>query len=295
MIRILQNFQLKSLTTFVTGGIGRRLYLLKSVDLPDILGEIDKFIALGNGSNIVFSDEYFSTSILYIVPLSANDGISFASGLLEVDANVSSSALAWWCAREGIEGFEFAAGIPGRVGASIVGNAGCFGSDFSSKLKNIFVYDCISKSFCEIKANDIQFSYRKSSIKDKVILKACFEITLGNSENIYKKTMDLLSKKKFAQPLGIRTFGSVFKNPQGNSAGRLLDSLGFKGYRFGGIRVSKKHANFLENIGGTSSDAVKLIKLMQNKVLENFNILLEPEIKFLGNFKELPMSSANIL
>jgi len=71
--------------------------------------------------------------------------------------------------------------------------------------------------------------------------------------------------------------------------------LGFKGYMCGGIKVSEKHANFLENIGGTSSDAVKLIKLMQAKVLENFNILLEPEIKFLGNFKEMPMSSVNIL
>lgn len=295
MIRILQNFQLKSLTTFGTGGIGKRVYLLKSVDLPNILGEIDKFIVLGNGSNIVFSDDYFPTNILYTVPLSAKDGISFASGLLEVDANVSSSALAWWCAREGVEGFEFAAGIPGRVGASIVGNAGCFGSDFSRKLKKILVYDCISKSFCEININDIQFSYRKSSIKDKIILKAYFEKTHDKPDCIYKKTMDLLSKKKIAQPLGIRTFGSVFKNPPGNSAGRLLDILGFKGYMCGGIKVSEKHANFLENIGGTSSDAVKLIKLMQAKVLENFNILLEPEIKFLGNFKEMPMSSVNIL
>lgn len=295
MIRILQNFQLKALTTFGTGGVGSRAYFINSAELPNILGEIDNFIILGNGSNTVFSDEYFPTNILYVVPLSASVGISFTFDQLAVDANVSSSALAWWCAREGIEGFEFAAGIPGRVGASIVGNAGCFGSDFSRKLKKIFVYDCIGKSFCEIDANDIQFSYRKSSIKDKVILKAYFETALDKPDSIYKKTMDLLSKKKFAQPLGIRTFGSVFKNPQGNSAGRLLDSLGLKGYRCGGIKVSDKHANFLENIGGTSSDAVKLIKVMQVKVLEKFNILLEPEVKFLGNFNELPMSSGDIL
>jgi UDP-N-acetylmuramate dehydrogenase len=293
VIKILQNFQLKSLTTFGTGGIGRRLYLLKSLELPNILGKIDKFLVLGNGSNVIFSDDYFTNNILYIIPLSASEGINIDSDLIEVDANVSSSALAWWCAKNGISGFEFAAGIPGRVGASVAGNAGCFGSDFSNKLKKIFVYDCNSKSFYEINADDIQFSYRKSSIKDKIILKAYFEINYGKSDYIYEQTMYLLSKKKFNQPLGIRTFGSIFKNPPGDSAGRLLDSLGFKEYVYGGVRVSDKHANFLENISGTSSDAVKLIKLMQTRVLESFNILLEPEIKFLGNFKELPMLSGD--
>jgi len=294
MIRILRNFQLKNLTTFGTGGIGRKVYLLKSCDLNKVLNDVDDFVILGNGSNIIFSDDYFDKNILWVVPLSSYEGIRIISDFLEVDANVSVSALSWWCVKNGISGFEFAAGVPGRIGASIVGNAGCFGSDFSKNLIKVLVFDGASKSFYEINANEIQFSYRKSSIKNKVVLKAYFKINFDKPDNIFIRTLDLLSKKKKSQPLGIRTFGSIFKNPPGNWAGKLLDSLGFKGYRIGGIRVSYKHANFLENIGGSSSEAVRLIKLMQNMVLENFNILLEPEVRFLGRFEELPILSGDV-
>ncbi|HEM56509.1 MAG TPA: UDP-N-acetylmuramate dehydrogenase [Thermodesulfobium narugense] len=295
MIRILRNFQLKNLTTFGTGGVGRSVYFLRSSDLPIVLGEIDDFVILGNGSNVIFSDEYFSKNILYVVPLSSFKGINIVSDLLEVDANISSSALSWWCARKGISGFEFAAGIPGRIGACIFGNAGCFGSDFSKNLKSIFVFDCISKTFIEIDSGNIQFSYRKSSIKNKVILKAYFETSFNKPESVFARTLELLNKKKLSQPHGIKTFGSIFRNPPGNWAGKLLDSLGFRGYKLGGVMVSEKHANFLENIGGSTSDAVKIIKLMQDKVLERYNILLEPEVRFLGEFKELPILSGDEL
>lgn len=161
-------------------------------------------------------------------------------------------------------------------------NAGAWGGEISQYLKSVEVI--IDNEIQNLDSSDIEFSYRNSSFtKNTILLSANFELQKSNISEIKKNLIKAQDGRKNTQPLNKRSAGSLFKNPDGNSAGKLIDEAGLKGLSIGDAKISTKHANFLINDGkATSKDMLKLIKKVRNTVQEKFNVLLELEVKLIG-------------
>ncbi len=182
-----------------------------------------------------------------------------------------------------LSGMEFASGIPGSVGGALVMNAGAKGGEMKDVVKSVSIMT--SKGEAEtLKNEDIKFSYRSSKFPSgSVILRAELLLKKGNGRDIRKTMKFLAMERKTKQPISSRSAGSVFKNPPGNFAGRLIESAGLKGFSAGDAVVSEKHANFIINKGNaTAKDVLKLIEIVKERVLVNTGVSLEEEIKIVG-------------
>ena len=179
-------------------------------------------------------------------------------------------------------GLENLVGVPGTLGGALIMNAGAWGGEISQYLKSVEVI--IDNEIQNLDSSDIEFSYRNSSFtKNTILLSANFELQKSNISEIKKNLIKAQDGRKNTQPLNKRSAGSLFKNPDGNSAGKLIDEAGLKGLSIGDAKISTKHANFLINDGkATSKDMLKLIKKVRNTVQEKFNVLLELEVKLIG-------------
>ena len=177
----------------------------------------------------------------------------------------------------GLSGLEFAAGIPGCVGASTAMNAGAYNSDMASVVKSVKV---LTPNF-DIKTlenDELEFAYRDSFLKrnnNYVVLSTTFKLSLGDTETMKKQIAERRTKRFISQPLNMPSAGSVFRNPDNMYAGELIEKLNLKGYRIGDAEISEKHANFIINVGNaTGNDIIELIKKIKKEVKSKYNIEL---------------------
>ena len=276
-----ENVSFKTLTTYRTGGNARLVVFPNSVDsLTEIIRIINdnnlSYKIFGNGSNILASDKDYDGVIIKLNELKSlvQDGEN-----IEVEAGYNLTLLANNLSREGYSGFEFACGIPATIGGAVYMNAGAYLSDISEILEKVDILD-ESLELKTLYNKDLDFSYRHSIFmeKDWIILKAYFKVKKGNIDEIVDLIDDRRRRRYESQPLDFPSAGSVFRNPEGNYAGKLIEDSNLKGQMHGGGEISNKHANFIINKNNaTSSDIKYLMDLAKEKVKENYNIDLKVE------------------
>lgn len=237
-----------------------------------------KYFILGNGSNIILPDYYDGV----VIKLKYFNNYNIFDEYIEVDSGVMINKLSMELSKLGYKGFEWASGIPGTIGGCIYNNAGCYGSEISDNLIDVIVF-CDNKIYC-LRKDELSFSYRNSTFKMNnkfVILKAKFKFEKGDPEELLDLIKVRTNKRIESQPLEYPSCGSVFRNPEGLIAGKLIDEANLKGKCVGGAMVSNKHANFIINNGNaTPEDIIKLINEIKNTIKKNYNIdlVLEQEI-----------------
>ncbi len=205
---------------------------------------------------------------------------------VELGAGCMMPRVALDCATRGIAGLEFGIGVPGTCGASVYGNAGAFGSEIADVLIDCTALDPSGEAGT-FTATDCGFAYRYSRFKDAlrghVVVSAHLRVHPDDAELVKERTDAVQAQRKATQPYGIRSLGSVFKNPPGDKAGRLVEAAGLKGRRSGGAEISPKHANFIVNVDhATAADVLMLVHLAHDAVQQQFAVDLEQEIIVLG-------------
>lgn len=278
-----QGRYLKEFSTFNIGGPIRFFAEIKTeIEMQEAFFACKKdnipILILGKGSNCLFSDAGYSGAVL----LNRIDFCHWQDERVTVGAGFSFSYLGMQSAKKGFCGLEFAAGIPASVGGAIWMNAGAEKQETSFSLFSVRFLHC-SGEFSEFSKNELQFGYRSSSFQAMhgAIISAVFK--LMPSSHARSKQLQLLEKRKEAQPLHEKSAGCIFRNPKiGPSAGALIDQVGLKGFGVGGAYVSEMHANFIVNRGGaTSGDVKELIAVIQKKVHEKTGVHLEPEVRII--------------
>ncbi|MCX7832278.1 MAG: UDP-N-acetylmuramate dehydrogenase [Actinobacteria bacterium] len=247
---------------------------------------LDIFV-LGKGTNLLVSDKGFRGLVLKLskefarIVIEENTLVAGGGAQLVRTASLAFS--------RSLSGLEWAAGIPGTVGGAVKMNAGAHGFSISDIISTITVFDSDSLSLEKLRKEEVEFGYRFSSISNKkIILEAAFKLVESVQEEIKKKMESYFAERKRTQPLQQRTAGSVFKNPKGDFAGRLIEAAGLKGYKLGGAMVSEIHANFIVNVGSaTAQEIYNLMRKIQHEVYSKFKVMLEPEIILLGEFVEV--------
>ena len=276
-------------TTFKIGGkadvfvsiineheILRLLELLRSRQIP--------FFILGNGSNILVSDEGYRGVIIEIG--SAYSGVRMLDDIVIAKAGTTMAKLSHFAMENDLTGLEFASGIPGTVGGGIIMNAGAYGGEMRQITYRVKAVTP-SGEVVYLSNAEMEFEYRNSKAKKEgyIILQAEFRLHRGEKSVIEGIMRDLAKKRRDKQPLEFPSAGSTFKRPQGYYAGKLIADAGLKGLSVGGAQVSEKHAGFLINTGSaTAADMYELINQVRTKVKEAYSVVLEPEVIFLGEF-----------
>lgn len=274
-------------TTFKVGGPADVVaYPFDCEDLKETFLAVKESAApcfiLGLGSNLLVRDGGIRGVVINLSrglkEIRILDGCRLQAG-----AGATMAAVVALAAKESLEGIEFLAGIPGTVGGAVRMNAGAFGKEMKDVLESVTFMDRGGNEKT-IKREDLSFSYRNLDIGEGYIVTSCtFVLTKGDESEIRSKIRKYALDRGSKQPLGKPTAGSVFKNPEGDYAGRLIEAAGLKGYRVGNARISEKHANFIENCGGArAADILDLIEITKKRVYENSSILLETEVKIVG-------------
>lgn len=240
---------------------------------------------LGKGTNILVSDSGFKGLVIKLSKefgkILVEDKKVIAGGAAQIAASCSLAV------RNSLSGLEWASGIPGTVGGAVKMNAGAHGFSISDILSSAVIFDSSTLELKRLKKNEIEFGYRASSLKDfEIVLEAEFKLMEGNPDEIKKRMESFFQERKKKQPIGQRSAGSVFKNPSGDFAGRLIEAAGLKGVQIGGARVSEVHANFIINSGNaTAKEIYNLIRKIQQEVYNKFQVMLELEIILVGEFE----------
>ena len=278
---IKENVSFKTLTTYKTGGVCKYLIspfeVLSLIELLKVLKKNNiKFKIFGNGSNILASDKVYDG---VIIRLDKFNKVKVDGDIVYAEAFVNLISLSLTCLNNNLTGFEWASGIPGTVGGACYMNAGAYLKSVSDVLISVTVLD-EDYNVLEIPLKDLEFGYRKSNLMDKgyIILGAKFKLSKGNYDDILNLITERRERRYKSQPLNYPSAGSVFRNPDGDYAGRLIEECNLKGYVKGGAKISDMHANFIVNYNNaTSSDVKDLIELAKLKVHEKFNIDLKCE------------------
>ncbi|RJQ33267.1 MAG: UDP-N-acetylmuramate dehydrogenase [Actinobacteria bacterium] len=258
-------------------------------DLKVILNTANKanlgYFIIGKGSNILVSDSGYNGLAIKL-------GKEFSSLRVEEDhiyagSSVALSKIVNEAYRQGLSGLSFAIGIPGSVGGAVRMNAGAHGSNISSVITSITCLTKDLKLICYEK-NDLTSLYRRSLVgKEEIVLEVVFKLKKANQASIKGHMERNFKQRKLTQPIKHPSAGSVFKNPKGFLAGKLIEEAGWKGAMLGGAKVSSKHANFIVNYGNaTAQDIFYLLRLIQADVYQRFGVRLKPEVKVYGGFKE---------
>jgi UDP-N-acetylmuramate dehydrogenase len=236
---------------------------------------------IGNGSNVLVKDN----GIRGITATIDFDNISIEENeIVNVEAGVKLGMLAVTLQKNGIEGFEFAAGIPGTIGGAIRMNAGAYGKEFKDIVDSI-TYLSENNEIVKIKNEEALFKYRNSRFANnkEIILSATLHLQKGNSEQIKEKMNELMTLRKEKQPIDMPNAGSTFKRGTDFITAVLIDEAGLKGYKIGGAQVSTKHAGFIVNTGNAKAeDVLKLVEYVKKVVYEKFNKNIELEIEVIG-------------
>lgn len=283
--KIKENVDLSLYTTYKVKATGKYMVFPSNIEeLICLMSFIEskklKYKVIGGGSNLIFENPIYDG---ILINLSKFDDVNFNETTIKVSAGYSLMKLALKACRMSLTGLEFATGIPGTVGGAIYNNAGAYKSDMGYIVESVDVLtpDFKIKTFYN---KDLSFHYRTSFFKSNpgyIILSATIILKKGNLKEIQSIIEDRKQRRLMSQPLDYPSAGSVFRNPNNNYAGALIENIGYKGKEIGGAKVSEKHANFIINYGSaTGSDIVKLIEEIKSKVKEKFDIdlVLEQEI-----------------
>ena len=285
--RVRLNEPMNKHTTFRIGGNAECFVSIQSIDELRELTSLCRrenipFFLIGKGSNLLVSDKSIPGVVAYLGEELCS--ISVNENLIVAEAGATLAAVAATALKEGLTGFEFAAGIPGTVGGAIRMNAGTYGGDMSQIVKWVRVLEP-DGNIRTIAAEEMNFSYRYSILKDVdyIVLAAGIALNCGDEKSIRMSMMELAERRKEKQPLEYPSAGSTFKRPEGYFAGKLISEAGLSGARVGDAVVSEKHNGFIVNEGcATAEDVKQLIETVRKKVYENSGVLLEPEIIFVG-------------
>jgi UDP-N-acetylmuramate dehydrogenase len=271
-------------TTLAVGGPARwmfrpagenelvRAMALIPADLP--------ILPLGRGSNLLVPDTGFDGLVL---DLSALAGLTITDRQVQAGTGVRMGKLAQQCANHGLSGLEFMATVPGNVGGGVAMNAGAFGQQVSDTLQAIRIVDRRGQA-SQLPASELAMRYRHTALPaGSIVLAATFELKDGDPEDIRDSMRRMRAQRSDTQPLAWPNCGSVFKNPEGDHAARLVEAAGLKGLTVGGARISEVHANFIVNDGSASAaDVLALIDKARQEVKARFGIDLEPEVRIVG-------------
>ncbi|MCD8239199.1 MAG: UDP-N-acetylmuramate dehydrogenase [Clostridiales bacterium] len=275
-------------TTFKTGGAASFFVEPSSAEetaeTVKLLNELNlPYVIIGNGSNLLVSDKGYDG---FVIKLGKGfSEISVSDDTITAEAGASLSGVAAAALREGLEGFEFAAGIPGSIGGGVCMNAGAYGGELKDVITKVTALN--NGEITTLENKDCNFGYRISRImrEGMIVLKAEFKLTPGDRALISEKMNDLAKKRSDKQPLNYPSAGSTFKRPEGYFAGKLIEDTGLRGFSIGGAQVSEKHCGFIINRGeATSSDIYSLICEVQKRVFDKFGVELQREVRLVGDF-----------
>ncbi len=270
-------------TWFQTGGKCDCFCVIENInELKQILKKIDNipYFIIGAGSNLLIRDRGYKGLVIKLgksfnTVHIKDDQIISGAGILDV--NLSKYAL-----KNSIKNFEFFSGIPGNIGGAIKMNAGCFGNETKNVLNSVLVLKNNGEERL-IKNDSLNFGYRSSNIKNEIIVSANFKAESDDQKAIEERVEKIKTKRKSTQPLKFKTGGSTFKNPKNLFAAELIEKSECKGLINGGAYVSEKHSNFLINKNNATAKHIEdLGKIVIERVYKKFNILLEWEIKIIG-------------
>ena len=240
------------------------------------------YLVLGGGSNLLVRDGGFRGVVLHLEGIFTQ--LNVAGRRVSAGAGVRLSRLVAFCSKLALSGVECLAGVPGSVGGAVRGNSGAFGGCIAD---HVVAVRLLTREGDEhvFSRDRLQFSYRRSSLPEGcVLLEAAFDLEQGDAGEIRRRISANLIQRNRGQPVEWRSAGSVFKNPPGEYAGRLVEKAGLKGVRVGGACISPKHGNFIINLGGaTATDVLALIDLMQRQVREKMQVELELEVRVVGD------------
>ena len=284
--KCIENASLKRFTSYKVGGVARCIVYPKNTKkLIELLRLCNnrkvKYKVLGNGTNTLFSDKEYDGIIIKLDEF--NELTMVNETTLKVGAGYNLIKLALLATKKSLSGLEFACGIPGTVGGAVYMNAGAYKSDMGYIVKRVKVltpnYTVINMTNAEL-----DFHYRTSFFQkhpDYICLEATIGLKKGNREEMIEINKDRKERREASQPLEYPSAGSVFRNPEGNFAGKLIEDLGLKGLTRGGAQISTKHANFVINIGNATANDIKdLITFAHDAVLDNYGIDLKVEQEF---------------
>lgn len=285
---------LSGYTSFAIGGPAEALVTAGTKEkLTELLDFFTRYRVvwrvIGKGTNLLVKDEGFAGAVVLLgadfqridFGRQRDDGRTAVA----VGGGYGLTRLAMSCMEKGFAGLEFAAGIPGTVGGAVIMNAGAWGGEIASVLTAVTLLTPDGER--QLQRRDLDFGYRcwrdfHRFAGRAVVTGADFELVADDPEAVHRRCSRIREKRRATQPQGKGNAGSFFKNPVGDSAGRLIETSGFKGRRVGGAMVSEEHANFLVNVGGaTSADVLSLMALIQEKVKADSGVELEPEVHFI--------------
>jgi UDP-N-acetylenolpyruvoylglucosamine reductase len=285
-----RDLPLARLTTVRTGGTGDFFARPESAErLAELLAWADRCQipvgVVGSGSNLLIADAGFRGLVMKLNGALA--AIEQRGQRLLCGGGARLPQAAASAARAGLSGLEFGVNIPGTVGGAVKMNANAYGGELARVLEWV---EIATPTGTELRAPEaLGFRYRRSNLGDlEIVAGASFSLSAAEPERVKATLADMRSARRAAQPSGIKTFGSTFKNPEdplakGRSAGVLLDEAGCRGLRVGGAQFSEKHANFVENLGhATTTDVIALMTEGKRRVRELFGVELEPEVQILG-------------
>ena len=282
----LMNESLKKHTTYGIGGPADLMIFPKSKqDLIKVIEIINEnkiqLTILGSGSNVLVSDNGIRGAVISLK--NSLKQVEVDDNILYAECGTMLGKIVKHAVKNNLIGLENLNGVPGTLGGALIMNAGAWGGEISENLIHVEVINSKSE-IQKIQKKDLNFSYRQSSFnKDDILLSAKFNLKKADKDIIKENFIEAQSGRKKSQPLNKRSAGSLFKNPKNNSAGKLLDEAGLKGFSIGDAKISEKHANFFINDGdATSKDMLMLIKKAHKEVKDKFNVNLSLEVKLMG-------------
>lgn len=282
---IKEDFEIKNLTTFKIGGKVKKIYFPETQsEFVELIRKNSSALVLGNCSNVLISSNGYNGEIILTTELKQ---FEIRGTKVFASCGVKGPMLAQKTAEEGLSGLEFMIGFPGSIGGEVYMNAGAHGQCISDSLTQCCLFDKNTNEIVYKKKDELEFDYRKSLLQcgQYILIHAEFDLKKAPIEDIKSLISRNLEFRKNIQPsLANPNAGSVFKNPDNDSAGRLLDKAGVKAFDLPRVRVWDSHANFIVNKGdATSEDVLTLMVMMYNAVKKQYTIDLKPEIIFLGD------------
>ncbi len=280
MIKAINNADIKDFCTFkLSGKIKQVVYPEDEKELWKVIKKCQKYQVIGNGSNLIFTHDYDGI----IIKLDKFNSLDIEGELVTVSAGYFLPKLSLVLASKGLAGFEFAAGIPGTIGGAMYMNAGAYGSDMSDVVVRAQVLDTETGEIKTLMSGELLFEYRKSIFWNRRFI--CLSVTMKLYTGDKNEILNLIKLRKDqrmeSQPLEYPSAGSVFRNPNGDYAGRIIEELGLKNKHVGDAYISDKHANFIINKGNASGEDVKrLIIMINEKVKDKYNINLIQEQEY---------------
>ena len=282
--RIILGTGMDKYTTFRTGGRAALIVEPENTDEIKRIVELfngfsQRYLVLGNGSNVLACDSGIEIPIIHIGKRMSE--ISGFENCITAQGGATLTAVANFAMENSLTGLEFAAGIPGTVGGGVIMNAGAYDGELKDVVEAVSFVGPDGKEYI-LSGEEMEFGYRSSALQDSgcIVTGVSFALRRGNKAEISEKMKELNRRRREKQPLEYPSAGSTFKRPAGHFAGTLIQDAGLKGFTVGGAAVSEKHAGFVINKGGaTTDDILKVIDHVRETVYERSGVVLEPEVK----------------